>query len=72
MVGLLCVGILFIGFGILSIFFKDIAWEMNRFGNELGGRLTERTEAWEVFSTFAGIFCLLFGIFIIYFGINYM
>lgn len=59
---LLCFSTFCIGLGIILIFFKDVAWDITEHGNDMAGRESKRTTAWEISSTIGGIFLILGGI----------
>jgi hypothetical protein len=58
----LCFAIIWIGLGILNIFFKDLAWKLNELGNDISGRASKRTARWEFSSTIMGIIMLFIGL----------
>jgi hypothetical protein len=58
---LICVSVLFIGFGLAMIFARDFMWELTHFGNLLGGEKSERTEVWDTGQVISGALLVLLG-----------
>ena len=52
--------------GIVSVFFKDLAWEFTERSNSARGVDSKRTEAWETGSTIGGIITIIAGIVLIF------
>ena len=60
MTAALCLSMFVIIMSIIQIFFKDIAWDMQDWGNKASGRESERTAEWEMMSTITGILGFVF------------
>ncbi len=52
--------------GLLSIFAKDLMWEITVWQNQNKGLASERTENWETGTTIGGVIVILVGLFLIY------
>ena len=59
---LFCLSPLLIVYGIILIFFHDLAWEFDKFLSDVSGRESKRTEAWEVMTTISGIVAIIVAI----------
>ena len=68
MAAVLCFSTIMILYGIICIFFKDLAWELNKFSNDLRGQVSERTDAWETMMTITGIGAIILSIVLIIWG----
>lgn len=49
--------------GLICIFHKDLAWKWQERSNNARGVVSKRTEAWENYTTFAGVIGILSGLF---------
>jgi hypothetical protein len=59
----LCSGVLFLFIiGLLSIFAKDIIWDLTVWQNEMRGVASERTEAWDMMTTIGGVISIVFAL----------
>jgi hypothetical protein len=59
----LCFGVLFLlVIGLLSIFAKDIVWELTVWQNQMKGVASERTDAWDLMTTIGGVVAIVFGL----------
>lgn len=67
----LCLSAFFFGYGIPSVFFKDTAWKIQKFENDISGRESKRTDSWEFFATIRGILMIFVGFAFIYFAFAY-
>jgi uncharacterized membrane protein HdeD (DUF308 family) len=56
------IAILMVILGLLSIFAKDLVWELTAFGNRLEGKASERTDTWDVGTTVSGVIFIVLGI----------
>jgi hypothetical protein len=60
---ILCLGVLFLLIiGLLSIFAKDIVWDLTVWQNEMKGVASERTDAWDLMTTIGGVVAIVFGL----------
>jgi hypothetical protein len=65
--GMLCFGGIFLRtLGLLSIFVKDIMWEITAWGNQLKGIASERTENWETMTSIAGVVYVVLALIAVY------
>ncbi|HET7143766.1 MAG TPA: hypothetical protein VFI68_07090 [Anaerolineales bacterium] len=59
----LCFGTIFVlALGGLSLFGKDIMWELTQWDNRRKGVVSERTESWETMTTVAGVVYIILGL----------
>ena len=59
----LCIGgSVLLVFGILSIFAKDIVWELTQWNNSLRGIESKRTPNWDTMATIGGVVAVIFGL----------
>ena len=72
---LIPLGIIIFSIGIMLIFFKDTAWKLQKWSNDIAGRESKRTRAWEISHTILGFihvgFVLLVCAFYIYLYLTY-
>jgi hypothetical protein len=68
MIAVLCVSTMFFGIGIVGIFFKGLAWEWQKFSNDMKGQVSEKPNNWETTTTIAGICSIILGIVLILWG----
>jgi hypothetical protein len=60
---ILCSGVLFLFIiGLLSIFAKDIVWDLTVWQNQMKGVASERTEAWDMMTTIGGVISIVFAL----------
>jgi hypothetical protein len=60
---LLCSGVLFLFIiGLLSIFAKDIIWDLTVWQNQIRGVASERTETWDLMTTIGGVVSIVFAL----------
>ena len=63
----ICVSaILVIVLGLLSLYAKDIMWELTERQNRLKGLVSERTPAWDNATTIGGVIALIVGVIMIF------
>jgi hypothetical protein len=62
LITMLCFAFLAIVFGVLSIFAKDVVWDLTHFQNQLNGVASERSEVWEAGTTISGVVMLIVGV----------
>lgn len=55
-------GILVVGFGVVSIVAPDAMWAFQRFTNRLEGQTSERSGTWEAGRVFGGLLCIILGL----------
>lgn len=55
------IGVLLILFGLIQVFVKDAAWNLQEFQNRLRGVVSERTADWGRLSTIVGVCCAVIG-----------
>jgi hypothetical protein len=60
--GLIMVMFVFIGYGLLGLFARDILWDFAQFGNAVSGRTSQRTPLWEAWQRVMGVVCILIGV----------
>lgn len=58
--------VLFLGIGALSLFAKDIMWEITQWGNSLKGLKSERTPSWDTMTTIEGAVAVIVGLISLY------
>lgn len=59
----LCFGVLFLlVIGLLSIFAKDMVWDLTVWQNQMKGVASERTEAWDTMTTIGGVISIVFAL----------
>lgn len=64
---LLCSGVLFLLIiGLLSLFAKDIVWDLTVWQNEMRGVASERTPTWDMMTTIGGVVAIIFALIGIY------
>jgi hypothetical protein len=63
--------VVFIGYGILALFFKEAAWNFHKTSNDIAGRESKRTEAWGCGQIIVGIISMLIGIALALYGFTY-
>jgi hypothetical protein len=64
---MLCFGsILFFIIGALSLFAKDIMWEITQWGNSLKGIESEHTPNWDTMTTIGGAVAVILGLISLY------
>jgi uncharacterized membrane protein len=56
------VGLLLVIYGVVSIFAKDLAWEITEWSNRNRGVQSERTPQWETSSTIGGVISIGAGV----------
>ncbi|MFT3892166.1 MAG: hypothetical protein QM730_11075 [Anaerolineales bacterium] len=47
--------------GVLSVFAKDIMWELTQWNNSLKGISSTRTPSWDTMTTIGGVVALIIG-----------
>lgn len=57
----LCLSLFFLGFGLLSLFARDLMWDLTEWGNSWRGVTSERTENWESGQIISGVVMILIG-----------
>lgn len=63
----LCFGVLFLLIiGLLSLFAKDIVWDLTVWQNEMRGVASERTPTWDMMTTIGGVVAIIFALIGIY------
>jgi len=62
MLGLICLSLVLIALGLLSIFARDFMWEITEWSNSNRGVVSERTDNWETMTTISGVGVLILGI----------
>lgn len=68
---LLCSGVLFLLIiGALSLFSKDIVWDLTVWQNQMRGVASERTPSWETMTTIGGVVSIVIGLIGIYILLN--
>ena len=68
---LLCSGVLFLLIiGALSLFAKDIVWDLTVWQNQMRGVTSERTPAWDTMTTIGGVVSIVIGLIGIYILLN--
>jgi uncharacterized membrane protein len=55
-------GILLIVTGMLSIFAKDLMWELTQYNNRMQGVASERTEIWDLWANIGGVLSIIIGV----------
>jgi hypothetical protein len=60
------VGLVLIVLGLISIFAKDLAWEMTEWQNRNRGVQSERTPEWERSTTLGGVITIGAGVFFLF------
>jgi hypothetical protein len=60
------IGLVLIVLGAISIFAKDLAWEMTEWSNRNRGVQSERTPEWETSSTIGGVIAIVAGVFCLF------
>jgi hypothetical protein len=63
-------GLFLIVVGLLSIFAKDIMWEITVWQNQAKGLASERTDRWDTGTTIGGVMGLLAGLFLLFILFN--
>jgi hypothetical protein len=64
---LLCSGVLFLLIiGLLSLFAKDIVWDLTVWQNQMRGVSSERTPTWDMMTTIGGVVSIIFALIGIY------
>ena len=58
-------GVLLIIAGLVTVFAKNVAWQLTQLGNSLHGRVSERTELWDAGATTGGLIALAGGVLIL-------
>lgn len=64
---IVCVGSIFLAIiGLLSIFAKDIMWELTVWQNQMKGLASDRTDTWDTMTTIGGVVAIIFGVLGVY------
>ena len=64
---MLCLGsIILLTFGLLSLFAKDIMWELTAWGNKINGIASERTDTWDTMTSISGVALVIMGLILLY------
>ena len=66
----ICASVIILLLGLLWVFGKDIAWDIQEWSNSLRGAVSERTPQWENTTTIGGIFFVMLGIIGFFIAIN--
>lgn len=61
----ICGAVVLIGIGLLSIFARDLMWELTHWSNSTKGIASERTETWDTWSVLSGVLLAGFGVVIL-------
>ncbi len=59
--GAICGAVILVGLGLLSIFARDMLWEMTQWSNSLKGLASERSENWDTWSVISGVILIIIG-----------
>ncbi len=64
---MVCFGSLFlVVIGLLSIFAKDMMWEMTVWQNQMKGLASDRTDTWDTMTTIGGVIAMILGVIGVY------
>ncbi len=64
---IVCFGSLFlVVIGLLSIFAKDMMWEMTIWQNQMKGLASDRTDTWDAMTTIGGVIAVILGVIGVY------
>lgn len=64
---IVCAGSIFLVIvGLLSIFAKDIMWELTVWQNQMKGLASDRTDTWDTMTTIGGVIAIIFGVLGVY------
>ena len=64
---IVCFGSLFlVVLGLLSVFAKDIMWELTVWQNQMKGLASDRTDTWDTMTTIGGVVAIIFGVLGVY------
>lgn len=69
MASIWCLGIFLLGFGIFSLFNRDMAWELNAWSLRSKGMVAERSDEWETWNIIGATFMIFVGAGILFFGL---
>ena len=56
------IGLIIIGFGLLSMFARDFSWKFEEFNDRLRGKRTERTAVWDMWQVLKGVLAIVIGL----------
>ena len=59
--GVVLAALVLIGIGLLSLFARDLLWDLTQFGNQWNGRASERTDLWDLRTRVGGVIALVLG-----------
>lgn len=57
----ICGAVILVGLGLLSIFARDLLWELTHWSNSIKGVASERTETWDTWSVISGVILVIVG-----------
>lgn len=57
----ICGAVILVGLGLLSIFARDLLWELTHWSNSIKGVASERTETWDTWSVISGVILVIIG-----------
>lgn len=57
----ICGAVILVGLGLLSIFARDLLWELTQWSNSTKGIASERTETWDTWSVISGVILVIIG-----------
>lgn len=57
----ICGAVILVGLGLLSIFARDMLWELTHWSNSIKGVASERTENWDIWSVISGVILIVIG-----------
>lgn len=58
----ICGAVILVGLGLLSIFARDLLWELTHWSNSIKGIASERTETWDTWSVISGVILVIIGV----------
>jgi hypothetical protein len=61
MIEAICGSVILIGLGLLSIFARDLMWELTHWSNSIKGLASERSENWDTWTVISGIILVIIG-----------
>lgn len=62
MIEAICGAVILVGLGLLSIFARDLLWELTHWSNSIKGIASERTETWDTWSVISGVILVIVGV----------
>lgn len=58
----ICGAVILIGLGLLSIFARDLLWELTQWSNSIKGLASERGENWDTWTVISGVTLMIIGL----------